>query len=140
MLTFISRTHLFVCEYIFITLWITACLLYCAIEDMIVFCVTAETIWLNLDLIKSMVTFCEELFPVIDYAQIAVPTYPTGQIGCLMCSINPVCYTLMFILSRFEKIVQIHTNVTLCKSLLMKNMMLKEVMLLLVSLVVICFC
>lgn len=49
----------------------------------------AETIWLNLDLIKTMVNFCEELFPVVDYAQIAVPTYPSGQIGCLMCSINP---------------------------------------------------
>jgi len=51
----------------------------------------AETIWLNLDLIKTMVTFCKELFPVVDYAQIAVPTYPTGKIGCIMCSINPVC-------------------------------------------------
>ena len=50
----------------------------------------AETIWLNLDLIKTMIGFCEELFPVVDYAQIAVPTYPSGQIGCLMCSINPV--------------------------------------------------
>jgi len=30
---------------------------------------------------------------VVDYAQIAVPTYPSGQIGCLMCSINPVCDT-----------------------------------------------
>jgi len=52
---------------------------------------SAETIWLNLDLIKFMVNFCEELFPVVDYAQIAVPSYPTGQIGCLLCSINPVC-------------------------------------------------
>jgi len=55
------------------------------------FMCSAETVWLNLDLIKNMITFCEELFPMVDYARIAVPTYPSGQIGCLMCSVNPVC-------------------------------------------------
>jgi len=51
----------------------------------------AETVWLNLELISDMVSFCQELFPAVDYAYIAVPTYPSGQIGCLMCSNNPVC-------------------------------------------------
>lgn len=48
-----------------------------------------ETLWLNLDLIRDMFVFCGELFPVVDYAHVAVPTYPSGQIGCLLCSINP---------------------------------------------------
>jgi len=52
-------------------------------------CSQGESLWLNLDLIKDMYSFCEELFPVVRYAQIAVPTYPCGSIGCLLCSTNP---------------------------------------------------
>lgn len=34
--------------------------------------------------------FCKSLFPVVDYAYCTIPTYPSGQIGFMLCSKNPV--------------------------------------------------
>ncbi|XP_041479721.1 spermidine synthase-like [Lytechinus variegatus] len=48
-----------------------------------------ESLWLHLDLIKSMQKFCRSLYPVVDYAFTTVPTYPSGQIGFTLCSTNP---------------------------------------------------
>jgi len=48
-----------------------------------------ECLWLHLDLIKGMMDFCHTLFPVIDYAYTTIPTYPSGQIGFVLCSKNP---------------------------------------------------
>jgi spermidine synthase len=28
-----------------------------------------------------MFDFCKEIFPVVDYTMVSVPTYPSGQIG-----------------------------------------------------------
>lgn len=49
-----------------------------------------ECQWLHLDLIKEMRHFCKSLFPVVDYAYCTIPTYPSGQIGFMLCSKNPV--------------------------------------------------
>lgn len=51
---------------------------------------TGECQWLHLELIKEMQTFCKTLFPVVDYAYSTIPTYPSGQIGFMLCSKNPV--------------------------------------------------
>ncbi|ESN92017.1 hypothetical protein HELRODRAFT_186166 [Helobdella robusta] len=53
-----------------------------------VLCSQGECIWLHLDLIKNMIDFCKELFPSVSYACTPVPTYPSGQIGCLLCSLS----------------------------------------------------
>eukprot|EP00730_Choanoeca_flexa_P015090 TRINITY_DN6841_c0_g1_i1.p1 TRINITY_DN6841_c0_g1~~TRINITY_DN6841_c0_g1_i1.p1 ORF type:complete len:291 (+),score=77.77 TRINITY_DN6841_c0_g1_i1:51-923(+) len=53
-----------------------------------VLCAQGECLWLHLDLIKSMQTFCKTLFPVVSYGYLTIPTYPSGQIGCLLCSKN----------------------------------------------------
>lgn len=34
--------------------------------------------------------FCKSLFPVVAYAYCSIPTYPSGQIGFMLCSKNPV--------------------------------------------------
>ena len=52
--------------------------------------------WLHLSLIKDMLTFCRELFPVVSYCTTAVPTYPCGQIGFILCSKNPVSKQSIF--------------------------------------------
>lgn len=52
--------------------------------------VTGENIWLHLNLIKSMIHSCQEVFPVVEYANISIPSYPSGQIGAILCSTNPV--------------------------------------------------
>lgn len=41
--------------------------------------------WLHLDLIKEVHTFCRDLFPVVEYAYTTIPTYPSGQIGFVIC-------------------------------------------------------
>lgn len=51
---------------------------------------TGECQWLHLELIKEMRTFCKTLFPVVEYAYSTIPTYPSGQIGFMLCSKNPV--------------------------------------------------
>lgn len=51
---------------------------------------TGECQWLHLQLIKEMRNFCKTLFPVVEYAYGTIPTYPSGQIGFMLCSKNPV--------------------------------------------------
>uniref|UniRef100_F6SQW8 Spermidine synthase n=1 Tax=Monodelphis domestica TaxID=13616 RepID=F6SQW8_MONDO len=48
-----------------------------------------ECQWLHLDLIKEMRQFCKSLFPVVEYAYCTIPTYPSGQIGFMLCSKTP---------------------------------------------------
>ncbi|EGD73450.1 spermidine synthase [Salpingoeca rosetta] len=51
-------------------------------------CSQGECVWLHLDLIKSMQDFCKELYPTVGYAYATVPTYPSGQIGFTLCSLD----------------------------------------------------
>ncbi|OXB64430.1 hypothetical protein ASZ78_010013 [Callipepla squamata] len=55
-----------------------------------ILCCQGECQWLHLDLIKEMRQFCKSLFPVVEYAYCTIPTYPSGQIGFMLCSKNPV--------------------------------------------------
>lgn len=45
----------------------------------------AENQWLHLPLIADLKKSCKEIFPVIEYAYTTIPTYPSGQIGFLVC-------------------------------------------------------
>ncbi|XP_038579150.1 spermidine synthase-like [Micropterus salmoides] len=54
-----------------------------------ILCSQGECHWLHLELIKEMRNFCKTLFPVVDYAYTTIPTYPSGQIGFMLCSKNP---------------------------------------------------
>uniref|UniRef100_A0A8C2YEG8 Spermidine synthase n=1 Tax=Coturnix japonica TaxID=93934 RepID=A0A8C2YEG8_COTJA len=54
-----------------------------------ILCCQGECQWLHLDLIKEMRQFCKSLFPVVEYAYCTIPTYPSGQIGFMLCSKNP---------------------------------------------------
>lgn len=53
-----------------------------------ILCCQGECQWLHLELIKEMRIFCKTLFPVVDYAYCTIPTYPSGQIGFMLCSKN----------------------------------------------------
>ncbi|KFD55028.1 hypothetical protein M514_04210, partial [Trichuris suis] len=48
----------------------------------------AESIWLHMDLISQLIRFCKTVFPVTGYCYTMVPTYPSGVIGHLVCSVN----------------------------------------------------
>ncbi|KAK2764443.1 putrescine aminopropyltransferase [Arachnomyces sp. PD_36] len=45
----------------------------------------SENQWLHLSLITSLKKSCLEVFPVVDYAYTTIPTYPSGQIGFMIC-------------------------------------------------------
>jgi spermidine synthase len=46
---------------------------------------TAENQWLHLPLITKLKKDCKEIFPVAEYAYTTIPTYPSGQIGFMVC-------------------------------------------------------
>ncbi|CAG8524607.1 7445_t:CDS:2 [Funneliformis caledonium] len=48
-----------------------------------------ECQWLHLELISAVQTYCHKLFPVVEYAFTTIPTYPSGQIGFMLCSNDP---------------------------------------------------
>eukprot|EP00735_Rhodelphis_limneticus_P003947 TRINITY_DN15491_c0_g1::TRINITY_DN15491_c0_g1_i1::g.30464::m.30464 TRINITY_DN15491_c0_g1::TRINITY_DN15491_c0_g1_i1::g.30464 ORF type:complete len:297 (+),score=31.07,sp/P19623/SPEE_HUMAN/56.58/7e-117,Spermine_synth/PF01564.12/3.3e-90,Spermine_synth/PF01564.12/5.2e+02,Methyltransf_30/PF05430.6/0.012,Methyltransf_31/PF13847.1/0.013,Methyltransf_2/PF00891.13/7.1e+02,Methyltransf_2/PF00891.13/0.066,Methyltransf_18/PF12847.2/0.057,Methyltransf_12/PF08242.7/0.16 TRINITY_DN15491_c0_g1_i1:124-1014(+) len=50
-----------------------------------VVCAQAESIWLHLDMITSLMQCCRALFPRVEYAFTTIPTYPSGQIGFVIC-------------------------------------------------------
>lgn len=54
-----------------------------------IMCNQGECMWLHLDLIGEVLKHCKEVFPSVDYAFTTIPTYPSGQIGFLMCSTSP---------------------------------------------------
>lgn len=47
---------------------------------------TAENQWLHLKLITDLKKACREVFPTVEYAYTTIPTYPSGQIGFMVCS------------------------------------------------------
>ncbi|KAL3895860.1 MAG: hypothetical protein SGPRY_013410 [Prymnesium sp.] len=54
-----------------------------------IMCNQGECIWLHLELIGDVLSHCKEVFPSVDYAFTTIPTYPSGQIGFLLCSTTP---------------------------------------------------
>jgi len=54
-----------------------------------IMCNQGECMWLHLDLIGEVLKHCKEVFPSVDYAFTTIPTYPSGQIGFLVCSTTP---------------------------------------------------
>ncbi|KAL1994087.1 hypothetical protein VTN49DRAFT_2756 [Thermomyces lanuginosus] len=49
----------------------------------------SENQWLHLPLIANLRKVCREVFPVAEYAYASVPTYPSGQIGFMVCCKDP---------------------------------------------------
>ncbi len=45
-------------------------------------------VWIHLNLIGELRRSTKELFPVADYAFTTIPTYPSGQIGFVVCSLD----------------------------------------------------
>jgi len=54
-----------------------------------IMCNQGECMWLHLDLIGDVLKHCTQVFPSVDYAFTTIPTYPSGQIGFLLCSTKP---------------------------------------------------
>lgn len=52
-------------------------------------CSQAGTVWNDLELVKNTLKHCKNQFPVAMYAFTSVPTYPSGQIGFVIGSLDP---------------------------------------------------
>lgn len=50
-----------------------------------------ECIWLHLPLIAELMTMTKSLFPVVEFAVTSIPTYPSGTIGFVVCSLDENC-------------------------------------------------
>jgi len=48
-----------------------------------------ECLWLHLPLISEIKNMMRDIFPVFGYAYTTIPTYPSGQIGFVICSKEP---------------------------------------------------
>ena len=46
----------------------------------------AECLWLHLPLIAQLRNMTRQIFPISQYAFTTIPTYPSGQIGFILCS------------------------------------------------------
>ena len=44
--------------------------------------------WIHLQLIKELKDMCQTLFGKVEYAFTTIPTYPSGQIGFMVCAKN----------------------------------------------------
>ncbi|XP_023943285.2 spermidine synthase [Bicyclus anynana] len=51
-------------------------------------CSQAGTYWDSMNLVKNTLRFCKNQFPVAAYATTSVPTYPCGQIGFVIGSLD----------------------------------------------------
>lgn len=50
-----------------------------------IICSQAESYWFDLELIKGLFSMCKSIFKTVGYGTTAVPSYPSGQIGFLIC-------------------------------------------------------
>nr|CAD7410007.1 unnamed protein product [Timema poppensis] len=55
-----------------------------------VVCSQAGTVWANLEHVAQTLEHCRSVFNVAAFAHAAVPTYPSGQIGFVLGSLNSV--------------------------------------------------
>ncbi|CAG9464283.1 unnamed protein product [Pedinophyceae sp. YPF-701] len=53
-----------------------------------VVCTQAESLWLHMGIIKALASMCAEVYKggAVSYGFTTIPTYPSGQIGFMMCS------------------------------------------------------
>lgn len=46
---------------------------------------SAENQWIHMSLITNLNQTCKSVFPAVRYAYTTIPTYPSGQIGFMVC-------------------------------------------------------
>ncbi|XP_076320453.1 spermidine synthase-like [Tachypleus tridentatus] len=54
-----------------------------------ILCSQAESFWYDLELIQGMTKMVYDIYPVVEYASVYIPSYIGGQIGFLLCSTDP---------------------------------------------------
>ncbi len=57
-------------------------------------CCQGESIWHYASLIEKILTFAGDIYPSVSYAVGQTPTYPSGIIGFILCSLEEVSFHL----------------------------------------------
>lgn len=50
-----------------------------------ILCTQGECMWLHVEIIDGVLQFCRKIFRQVGYAYTTIPTYPSGQIGFVIC-------------------------------------------------------
>eukprot|EP00164_Ancoracysta_twista_P003074 GFYU01004102.1.p1 GENE.GFYU01004102.1~~GFYU01004102.1.p1 ORF type:complete len:285 (-),score=96.56 GFYU01004102.1:212-1066(-) len=66
-------------------------LMHDALREGGIVCTQGECQWLHLDLIKELITFSKGIYAHAEYGYTTIPTYPSGQIGFILCSKGGSC-------------------------------------------------
>jgi len=61
-------------------------LMYRSLREGGVISTQSECVWLHLELISNLYKLSKEIYKSVDYAYTTIPTYPSGQIGFMLCS------------------------------------------------------
>jgi len=61
-------------------------LMHKALKEGGVICTQSENQWLHLEMIKNLHKLSKEVYKSVKYAFTTIPTYPSGQIGFMICS------------------------------------------------------
>ncbi len=59
-------------------------------------CCQGENLWHYQDLVSRMISFAGEIFSTVSYAVGQTPSYPSGTIGYILCSLESVNLILKF--------------------------------------------
>lgn len=57
-----------------------------SLRDGGIICTQGECMWLDATMIRKLIDGCRNTFAVVEYAYITIPTYPSGQIGFILCA------------------------------------------------------
>jgi spermidine synthase len=60
--------------------------MYRALREGGIISTQSECVWLHLDLITNLYNLSKKIYKSVDYAYTTIPTYPSGQIGFMICS------------------------------------------------------
>jgi len=61
-----------------------------------IICCQGENLWQYSDLVSKIITFAGEIFPTVSYAVCQTPSYPSGTIGFVLCSLESVIILYCF--------------------------------------------
>jgi spermidine synthase len=65
-------------------------LLVLRIEVIFTFFLKGENFWYFSDLVSKIVSFAGGIFPTVSYGLTQIPSYPSGCIGFILCSMEEV--------------------------------------------------
>jgi spermidine synthase len=74
--------------------------IYRALKPGGILCSQVDCVWTNLDFTRDFIKMCKSIYPVVQYINSSVPSFPSGQIGFILASKDKVSFARKF--SRYK--------------------------------------